>query len=579
MKKHVYNILDYYKAKAFQYLGIIPTGTNPNVTAQNEMYINNVNDIVDNLLREYNAWYEGDGDQLLNFYTGNMLYSYQTEPLFDRNKRSYFWSVSATEDDIKRTHSGQPRNIVDTITNIVGLPKISTDEKDANLDEILKDNDFENMFQQEILPYTLVEGWGAYKIDYDEALRDTPILLYYRANEVDFIYNSNQLIAIIYKNYYTDEDKNNYVLFEVRRSERSKDEADGKWHTNLIIEKELYALGDNNTLTAKKLDDLPQLKDVEPCIKISDYKGFLGGPCIIYRSDDGVTYGRSIFKGKISLFDDLDQCLSQSANTVRRSTTHVYINNQYLERDEKTGMPIMPSAYDCKYVMLTGALGADGNAGGGNEPVTTIQPKVDFSQYSTAAKDILVQIVSGIMSPATLGIDLAKKDNAEAQREKEKVTIFTTHTIVKACKPLCERICNELLCAQELMDRNAISKHGYDISVVFDEYADESFENKAETLLTLYNAKVLPPKMFVEQLFSGRSKAEREEIVNYIEEQNAMNTGAVPNGGDPAVQAMYGMQGADNPYNTATEQVDTAAIKEAMGVPDIVGSAANKRGV
>ena len=70
--------------------------------------------------------------------------------------------------------------------------------------------------------------------------------------------------------------------------------------------------------------------------------------------------GRSIFTGKIDLFDDLDQCYSQAANTVRRSTTHEYFNVLYLEKDERTGMPIMPKNFDRKYIMFRGGKNADG---------------------------------------------------------------------------------------------------------------------------------------------------------------------------------------------------------------------------
>jgi len=585
-KKAILNILDYYKQKAFSYLGLIQTNQNPNTAAEDLMYVNNINQIQQQKLREYDTWYEGDSDKLLNLYTSNMLYEYQTEPLYDRNKRSYFWAVSATEDDVKRTHSGVPRMIIDTMVNIVGVPDIEAADAEDNkkLQKILKDNDFVTLFQQEQMPRTLVQGWGAYKIDYDEALRSTPIILYYRADEVDFIYRSNQLLAIIYKNYYTDEKGVNYILFETRRQERKKSPVDKKWHSNLIIEKELFRLNQDNSLVKEELKNLKQLTDVEPSLIINDYEGFLGGPFIFFQPDDGTVYGRSVYAGKIDLFDDLDQDLSQSANTVRRSTTHVYINNNYLERDSKTGMPIMPTAYDCKYVMLSGALGADGGSTGGNEPVMTVQPKVDFSQYSNHAISILLQIVAGFMSVASLGIDIAKKDNAEAQREKEKVTIFTRNTIVKKATEQWKQVSTEALCAQELMDTGAISKHGYDISVVFDEFADDSFEAKSETLLMLYNAGVMTPEMFVKALYSGKSKKSMQEVLDYIKAEKAMEnpvaSGMVPGAGaplNPADMGVFGALGADNAFNEQAEKPDASDMEAKMNVPEMVGTAENMR--
>ena len=45
------------------------------------------------------------------------------------------------------------------------------------------------------------------------------------------------------------------------------------------------------------------------------------------------------------------------------------------------------------------------------------------------ALDLCLQ---GIISPSTLGIDVKKLDNAEAQREKEKATLYTRNAIVEA---------------------------------------------------------------------------------------------------------------------------------------------------
>ena len=579
-KKTMINMLDYYKQKCFSFLGLINTSENPNVTSQNLMYVNNINEIQEQKLREYNTWYAGDGDALLNLYTGNMLYEYNTEPLFDRNKRSYFWSVSATEDNIKRTHSGQPRNIVDTLVNIVGVPKISVadEDKSARLEKILDDNNFSKMFLQTQLPRTLVEGWGCYKIDYDSSLRDTPIINYYRANEVEFIYKSGQLIAILFKNYYTTEEDTKYLLVETRRQERKKDSTDGKWHSNLLIEKELFRLHQDNTMIPCGLKDLPQLEDIEPRIVINDYPGFLAVPSIIFDSDDSTVYGRSIYTGKIDMFDDLDQCLSQASNTVRRSTTHVYINNNYLDRDTKTGMPIMPSNYDCDYVMLSGSFGPDGSTAG-QEPVTTIQPNVSFGQYDNEAISLLINIVSGIMSPATLGIDIAKKDNAEAQREKEKVTVFTRNTIIAECTKIVKKLCTEVLCADALMNNGEIkgSEKFYDINCKFDEFADASFEAKAETLIGIYQSNLMTPELFIESLYGDSlSEAEKQKQIEFISQasqaqQNLMAGEAMAMqqaGTSPDELAMMGAAEQGVPLEQPTP--DEAA-------PELVGTASNMR--
>lgn len=533
MQNKTITIKDYLKNKALDYLGLFDTNSDPRKREERLTFINDINEIAVQKLEEYNVWYSGDSDELLNFYTKNGMIDYNEDPLYTRNKKSYFWCVSSTEDDIKRTHSGQARNIVDTLVNIVGVPNItySVPEIDENLQQILDDNDFKRLLIQKALPYTLVDGWGAFKINYDTYLRDTPILIYYRADSVDFFYKSNQLVAITFRDYYIDKDKNSYILFETRRIERDKVSRASK----LVIEKELFKLTKSDVILPCKLTDLPQLRDVQPILEINNYNNFLACPCIIYEDNNEDTYGRSIFTGKIDLFDDLDQCLSQASNTVRRSTVQEYFNSNYLERDAKTGLPIMPHAFDRKYVMFNGGTDADGSTAG-QIPVQVTQPALNMEQYSQQAINILLQIINGIMSPATLGIDIAKKDNAEAQREKEKVTIFTRNTIIQEYQKVIKKVCNELLCAYELMNNNEITVRAYQgITVKFDEFADASFEKKLETLLPAYQGGVLSDELFLEMLYKDtltKDKFDRE-LANLKEQKQmaaAAQTPAVPDG-------------------------------------------------
>lgn len=553
-------IKDWLKNKTLGISGLIDTQQDPN--SPRYTFVNNFSEIQKLKLREYNIWYSGDSDELLNFYTENQAIEYNYEPYFNRNKQSYFWAVSSTEGDIKRTHSGQPRNIVDTLVNIVGFPKITMENKDLNkkLDEILKNAKFKRLFLQSQLPLTLVEGWGCWKINWSTEFSDTPILLYYRADACEFIYRNNQIVAIVFKDYYFDDKGQKYLLLETRRTAKAKGEA----MPSLFIEKELFVYGEGDSLVAKPLTDLPQLQDVEPIIKVSNYRGFLAVPCIIYEDNETENCGRSIYTGKIDLFDDLDQCLSQSSNTVRRSTTREYFNSNYLERDPETGLPKQPTAFDRKYTLFAG--GRDVNGGTGlNEPVQVTQPQLNFTQYDAEAQHILIQAISGIMSPATLGIDLAKKDNAEAQREKEKVTIFTRNTIIYEETVICEKLAKELLCANELMHTNQITARDYDISVKFDEFADASFESKLEILLTAYNGDILTPELLVEKLYGDSlSKEEKEEQIEYIKQQKemamGMGMGMPPDMLGAMGAAMGGMN--NNPYDQAAMASDAMVEAE-----------------
>lgn len=504
-------------------------------------FINSEEALAQARIKEYNVWYEGDGDELLNFYTyGNMI-SFCYEPFYARNKKNYFWSISSTEEDIKRSHSGQPRNIVDTLSSIIKFPLISggvlpTNEDiiDKHLKEIIKESNLKEIFKQEQIPLTLVEGWGCYKINWDLDESDYPYVVYYKAENVDFIYKANRIKGIIFRDYYTNGERR-YVLVETR-SLQMKEVEDGGREKTLVIEKQLFERlssdGSTEYLKEVAFSEVPQLEDVVDYVEIGPFDKLFAAPCVFFKNTSGKAgYGRSIFTGKIDLFDDLDQCLSQAANTVRKSTPLEYFNSEYLERDAD-GLPVQPKAYDRKYSIYNGATDANGIIQG--DPVKVTQPTLNLQQYTQQATDILIQIINGIMSPATLGIDIAKKDNAEAQREKEKVTIFTRNTIIDSETEILKSLCNQLLCAYEFMHNQTITCKDYDISIKFSEFADDSYESKLKELGAAYDSLTISTEMFLDKLYDGTlNKADYERELKFLRE----------NHDEPRRQGMTGVAG------------------------------------
>lgn len=499
-------------------------------------------------LKEYDVWYDGDGDELLNFYTRENYIGFNYEPFYMRNKKNYFWAISSTEAQIKRTHSGQPRNIVDTLVNIMPFPLISAGEDTKKLQAVVKESGLEQVYKDEQLPLTLVEGWGCWKINWDKDVSDYPSVEYVSAENVDFIYKNGKIIGIVFKNYYTS-DKKRYLLLETRSIEWKPNSAAAEGSEGervLVITNELYELPMNMAATdddtpLKKVDlkTVPELESVEERIEIGPFDKLFAVPCVLLGNTSRQWgYGRSIFTGKIDLFDDLDQALSQSSNAVRLSTPIEYIDEEYLERD-KNGLPKKPKAYDRKYVMMKGQKNGDGISTG--QPVQITQPSVEFSRYSDHAVQILLQILNGILSPATLGIDIAKKDNAAAQREKEKVTIFTRNALINGEERILRSLMEQMLMAKEFMDTGAVSVHSYDISVKFNEFADDSFENKLEALGKAYDMEEISTDMYLNKLYGDTlSEEERAAEKEFLESARQARTEAYSNadGGGANTQGM-----------------------------------------
>ena len=120
-----------------------------------------------NRIAEAKAWYSGDSAEILNFFTNDVWDGIPRDPIYWRNKQEYFWVTSAGEQGFKRVHSGIPRAIVETLSNIVGVPTLVSDDKaDEALMASMADDTglMETVFKRQI-PLTLALGRGCFKVN------------------------------------------------------------------------------------------------------------------------------------------------------------------------------------------------------------------------------------------------------------------------------------------------------------------------------------------------------------------------------------------------------------------------------
>ena len=496
-------LMDVIRKRVLKFLGLEKLSENP--YSERLTFIQDEENIELQQLREYKTWYLGSADELLNFYSNEELYGNAREPIYNRNRQNYFWGLSSIENSIKRVHSGIPHSIVFTLTNIIGDFKIECGDKETEerIERIIKANDLRFKINQEEMPLTMVEGWGAFKINFDKALSDMPIIQFYEAMNCEFVYKSGCLLGIIYKDFYKYNGKN-YVLIETRR----------KLNGDSLIEYELFRLEDGEEVKKVELSEIPDLADLQD-VKIEGLNEVLGVPVKFFFDPYNKNYGRSIYAGKIDLFDDLDQILSQDSQTVRVSTPVEYYPVDLLERN-KDGEPRMPKVFNRQYVAKESMPDGDGNSDGN---IQTTQPELNFDKFSENAKNKIDLILIGLMSPASLGIDLARKDNAEAQREKEKATIMTRNNIIDRNQVVLEKLFNLCLLVQEYMETGLITLKDYDIAVSYDEFANPSMENLMQVYGSAYIDGAISTKKYVELLWGDKlSDEEKIEEITYLEQ-------------------------------------------------------------
>jgi hypothetical protein len=330
--------------------------SNTRVTRNRDLYINNTENIRRTKIEEYLIWYIGDSDELLNHFTKSRIIEQAEEPIYSRNKRDYFWTAVSEEEGVKRSHSGIPRAIVETLVNAIGSPNISSENQELNkrVKDIIDENDLLTILNQEQTPMTLVTGHGAFKITIEPELSKKPIITYYDARNVKFENKTRRIVKVKFYDYFT-EDNKAYCLVDCRYRENG----------NSIITYKLYELPykdapefeiEENEISLESLEQTKDLKDIQ----FTGVDEMLAVPCVFFKDQIHDEYGRSIFTGKVDLFDDLDQALSQSANVVRKSTPVEYYPMDLIET-KSNGERKPPTRYDRTYVNFPSGRSGEGD--------------------------------------------------------------------------------------------------------------------------------------------------------------------------------------------------------------------------
>lgn len=504
-------ILEKIKQIILKSVGYKRLSDNPN--SPRYTFINSEETIRNQRVSECKIWYVGDSQELENYYTNREVGGNAQEPIYNRNKEAYYWGITVkkNEQPIKKVHSGVPRAMIDTISNAIGVPMVQCEGYQDKIETIKKENHFAKKLTQESRPLTMVEGWGAWKINFDKELSKAPLFQYYEADQVDYVVKSGKIVAIIYRDYYQIKDKN-YVLLETRSVK--KNEETGQYDS--CIEWELYLYDKSNQAQRVPLDTLEELADLDEngmCIK--GLNKILGVPSVYFYDVFNKDYGRSVFVGKLDLFDDIDQCLSQASQTDRVSTPVEYFPVSMLKRDGN-GNTTLPNVYNRQFVAYEDLPNGDGE---GESKIHTSQPSLNYSQYIERYNSLIRAVLTGWMSPASMGFDVSLKDNASAQREKEKVTMFTVSNVVDEETNQLKDLFEIALIVMEYMETGKITKLDYDISIKYNEFAAPTFDSMVQTLLPLFSAGGISTEMYVDKLYGDSlSKEEKDKEIAKLDE-------------------------------------------------------------
>lgn len=451
-------------------------------------YAIQINEVMDFELSAIRSriWYRGDGNELEQMYQQNPEYADQTK----------FWASRCTPGmDMRKIHTGLPALMVRTISSIVMADMNDFEfEKDTQRqlwEEIAKDNKFRKEFSRSLKEMLFI-GDGAYKITIDTEISQYPLLEWISGERIEYVRHRGRLKEVVFKTPYTVRTQQ-YVLHE---------------HYGYgYIKNHLYR--GEQEVPLNSIDATKNTGDAA-----FDENLLLAVPMQIYENSKFEGRGGSIFDGKLDSFDALDEAWSQWMDALRAGRTKTYIPECLVPRDPATGKLVKPNPFDNRYFAADG----DMREGQKNE-ISTQQPAIPHDSYLATYVTALDLCLQGILSPSTLGIDVKKLDNAEAQREKEKATLYTRNAVIEALQETLPELVSACINAYHLLHQEALEE--IKASIPFGEYANPSFESQVETVSKGRQGGIMSIEASVEELY-GDSKEEawkQEEVERLKAEQ------------------------------------------------------------
>ncbi|WP_050698030.1 hypothetical protein [Anaeromassilibacillus senegalensis] len=417
-------------------------------------------------------WYRGEAAELEQLY--------KQLGAQDSTNASRFWAaVPANAMKLRKIHSGLPAILVDTLAYLVKSDMDDVAFKDncgeAEWKAITEELDFQDTVGQGVAG-ALKAADGAWKISIDITVSQYPIVEFYEADRVEYIQSRGRVIGVKFWSDHSD----GYKVYRLC-------EEYGKGYVS-------YALYDGTSEVP--LDRIPELAELKPVAFDGDF--MMAVPFKVFESAKFPGRGKALYESKLDSFDALDEVISQWWDAMRAGRVKKYIPRDLLPVDPKTGNLLPLNDFGSEYITTESLTDENGVS-----RIDTIQPEIRYEAFLSSYTAALDMCLQGVVSPATLGIDVGKMSSAEAQREKKDVTGYTRNTITGVLEKVLPQLVSTILMVNDLMQGRAPGN--YEPSVGFGEYGAPSFDSRVETVNRAAAANTMSIETQVDELW-GNSK-------------------------------------------------------------------------
>jgi len=455
-------------------------------------------------------WYRGDPAEIEQFFKA-------AEP--DSNM---FWAAVPSL-PIRKIHLDVPGQIIDRMAGIIVSDftgfEINDSQAEKDWEEIAEDNDWSRLANESLVE-ALVTGDGAFKISLDPDVSKLPIIEFYGADRVSFVRKRGRLQEIVFHTLYT---------HRTQRYRLDEHYADGK------ITSKMFAITPGGTDREVLLGAVPETENIQPEVTFTGE--MLAVPLIIFKSPQWAGRGASLIASKTPAFDALDEVVSEWWDAYRKGRVKQFLPEDMFERDTETGKIKRPSPFDDMFVAVKTIMTEEGKPA-----MSTFSPGILAAEHAAGYAQALDMALVGIMSPSTLGIDLKKTDNAEAQREKEKTTLWTRQKIIDALNEAWPKLVQAACTALDNLASR--TPREIEVTVNFGEYSSPSFDEQLQSIGTASQWNLLSIESQVEELWGDTkddewkaTEVQRIKELRGIMTMNEPAVGEVPNPAKPMTTA------------------------------------------
>jgi hypothetical protein len=421
------------------------------------------------LLIENSKWNSGIPEELEWFFknTYPSLIAYQNQGVAITS----FWN-KVTPKTIK-VHSGLPSLISQTMVRLIVAPGYviedlnSEDGNSEDLDRlitILKDNKFNDRVFPRSVNYESYGGYTSFKLSQDDDVSKYPIVEAIQPERFELIEQRGRIVGFRFKKVYEESGKT-YELHEVYELD--------------TIREEIYEL----TVDGKELRSA-----LEP----ETWNGMSSIPAV-YKANTAINtqfknslYGMSDYNNSQSLFQQLDENISQLGTSIRFARPKRFISGDLLD-ENAAGRKQEFDDFETDFDILK------------NDPDNDTSTMLNNSQFDINGEDytlvdstVLQKILNNSgLSPTTIGMTgLEAIDSSDkSQREREKTTLRTREYKLKLWKKALEELFVKILEFDDVVI-NKIATKEYKFNVTFNDYVIPTIENRIETATAAINGGV-----------------------------------------------------------------------------------------